>query len=47
MTRPVARRYVHDNDNRDPLSLAVAAVALWLTDQRLDLHWVAGPKATR
>lgn len=36
----VARRYVHDNDDRDPLSIAVAAVAHWLADQRLDLQWI-------
>ena len=40
MTRPVARRYQHRHDDRDPLSLAVAAVAHWLSDQRLDLHWI-------
>lgn len=45
MTGPVARRYRHDHDDRDPLAVAVAAVARWLSDQRLDLQWIATPNA--
>lgn len=41
-----ARRFEHHHDHRDPLSLAVAAVANWLTDLRLDLQITHTPKRT-
>jgi hypothetical protein len=42
MARPVARRVRHQHPEQDPLSLAVAAVAHWLSDQRLELQWFIG-----
>ena len=45
-TGAVARRYTHEHPERDLLSLAVSAVANWLSDQRLDLQWRISPKAT-
>lgn len=45
MRGTVARRYAHTHTEGDPLALAVAAVANWLSDQRLELQWfIAGQK---
>lgn len=45
MAKIAARRYTHQHPDRDILAVAANAVAHWLTDLRLDLHFTIAPKA--